>query len=98
MPMYINRRREEFLFRSTPENIASFLESWSFVDQMTLTDPMDELITNTIGNFIDRCPGKVLLERVKGILILIPLGEAELQPFFCSVWRRSTNIMNSRKI
>lgn len=68
MPMYINRRREEFLFRSTPENIASFLESWSFVDQMTLTDPMDELITNTIGNFIDRCPGKVLWRSVPTVI------------------------------
>lgn len=81
--VYNNGGREEFLFRNTPENIASFIGSRPFVNQMILTDPMDELIMNTIGNFIDRCPDKVLLERVKETLIPIQLGEAEPQPFFC---------------
>ncbi len=81
--VYNNGGREEFLFRSTPENIASFIGSRPFVEQMTLTGPMDELIMNTIGNFIDRCPDRVLLERVKELLIPIQLGEAEPQPFFC---------------
>lgn len=42
--VYSNGGREEFLFHNTPENIASFIGSRPFVDQMILTTPMDELI------------------------------------------------------
>ena len=96
--VYSNGGREEFLFHNTPENIASFIGSRPFVDQMILTTPMDELIMNTMGNFIDQCPDKELLEQVKETLIPIQLGEAEPQPIFSPVWRRSTNIMSNRKI
>ena len=80
--VYSNGGREEFLFHNTPENIASFIGSRPFVDQMILTTPMDELIMNTMGNFIDQCPDKELLEQVKETLIPIQLGEAEPQPIF----------------
>ena len=63
-------------------DIASFIGSRPFVDQMILTTPMDELIMNTMGNFIDQCPDKELLEQVKETLIPIQLGEAEPQPIF----------------
>lgn len=80
--VYSNGGREEFLFHNTPENIASFIGSRPFVDQMILTTPMDELIMNTMGNFIDQCPDKELLEQVKETLIPIQLGKAEPQPIF----------------
>lgn len=47
--VYENGKREEFLFHNTPENIAFFIGSRPFVDQMILTTPMDELIMNTIA-------------------------------------------------
>lgn len=81
--VYENGGRTEFLFRNTPENIASFIGSRPAVDQMILTDRMDELIMDTIGNFIDHCPDKVLLEEVKNILIPIQLGEVEPGSLFC---------------
>lgn len=81
--VYENGGRTEFLFRNTPENIASFIGSRPAVDQMILTDRMDELIMDTIGNFIDHCLDKRLLEQVKKTLIPIQLGEAEPGPLFC---------------
>ena len=81
--VYENGVREEFLFQNTPENIASFIGSRPFVERMVLTDPLDRLIMDTIGNFIDHCPDKMLLEEVKKILIPIQLGETKPQSFFC---------------
>lgn len=63
--VYSNGGREEFLFHNTPENIASFIGSRPFVDQMILTTPMDELIMNTMGNFIDQCPDSIDFRRLK---------------------------------
>ena len=52
MPMSTATEEEKnSLFHNTPENIASFIGSRPFVDQMILTTPMDELIMNTMGNF-----------------------------------------------
>lgn len=50
---------------------------------MVLTDPMDTLILDTIGYFIDHCPDKRLLEDVKKYLIPMQLEEIQPQDFFC---------------
>ena len=81
--VYFLGHREEFFFANTPEHIAAFLGSHPDAEQMTLTDPMDNLILDTIENFIDRCPDKVLLEQVKKTLIPIQMGEAKPVDIFC---------------
>ena len=74
---------EEYMFQKTPENIASFIGSRPMAKSITLTDPLDRLILNTFGNFINQCPDKQLLEDVKQHLLPIQYGEVEPKPFFC---------------
>ena len=74
---------EEYMFQKTPENIANFVGSRPMADSITLTDPLDRLILNTFGNFINQCPDKQLLEDVKQHLLPIQYGEVEPKPFFC---------------
>lgn len=78
-----NNRRIQYVFQNTPANIASFIGSWPDVSAIIVTDVFDRLILRTIGNFIDECPNKVLLEKVKKYLIPIQRGEAKVPPFFC---------------
>ena len=54
--VYQGEQRTEYLFRNTPENIASFIGSRPFVDQIIITDAADWPILSTIGYFIDK-PG-----------------------------------------
>lgn len=72
-----------YAFHFTPENIANFLGSRPDASGIIVTDTRDGLIVNTVGNFIDKCPDKVLLEKIKERLVPIQTGEAEAQPFFC---------------
>ena len=72
-----------YMFQYTPENIAHFIGSHPGAAEITVTDTMDRLILNTSGTFIDRCPDKALLEKVKKTLVPIQMGAAEAQPFFC---------------
>ena len=74
---------EEYVFRKTPENIASFIGSRPMAITITITDPLDRLIVNTFGNFINQCPDQKLLGEIKKVLIPIQLGEAEPSDFFC---------------
>ena len=74
---------EEYMFQKTPENIANFIGSRPMAKSITLTDPLDRLILNTFGNFINQCPDKQLLEEVRQYLLPIQYGEAEPKPFFC---------------
>ena len=74
---------EEYVFQNTPENIASFIGSRPTAKRITITDPFDRLILNTVGFFIDRCPDQELLEEVKRVLIPIQRGETEPVSFFC---------------
>ena len=74
---------EEYMFQKTPENIANFIGSRPMAKSITLTDPLDRLILNTFGNFINQCPDKQLLEDVKQHLLPIQYGEVEPKPFFC---------------
>lgn len=52
------------------------------VHQIVLTDRQERPVLWTIGYFIDRCPDKVLLEKVKKSLIPIQMCEAEAQPIY----------------
>lgn len=81
--VYQGEQRTEYLFRNTPENIASFIGSRPFVDQIIITDAADWPILSTIGYFIDKCPDQELLDEIKKTLIPIQRGEAQAQPFFC---------------
>ena len=72
----------EFLFHGSPENIANFIGARPMVHQIVLTDRQERPVLWTIGYFIDRCPDKVLLEKVKKSLIPIQMCEAEAQPIY----------------
>ena len=50
---------------------------------ITITDPLDRLIVNTFGNFINQGPDKELLAEIRETLIPIQHGEAEPHDFFC---------------
>lgn len=78
-----NSKRTQYVFQFTPENIASFLGSRPDASAIIVTDTLDRLVLRTVGNFIDECPDKVLLEKIKTHLIPIQLGEAEARSFFC---------------
>lgn len=78
-----NGQYTQYMFYSTAKNIANFIGGHPTATEITVTDNWDRLILNTIGTFIDRCPNKALLERVKKVLVPIQLGTAEAQPLFC---------------
>lgn len=82
---YVHKKskRTQYVFQYTPENIASFLGSRPDASAIIVTDTLDRLILRTVGNFIDECPDKLLLEKVKKYLIPIQTGRAEAKPFFC---------------
>ena len=81
--VYEGNQRTEYVFYNTPENIANFIGRWPGAAKIIVTDTLDRLIVNTIGNFIDMCPDQDLLQEIKETLIPIQMGEAEVQPFFC---------------
>ena len=73
--------RSEYWFERSPSNIANFIMRHSNVREIILTDTMDNLILNTMGEFIDRCPDQALLQQILPHLIPMQLGEAEPQDF-----------------
>ena len=73
----------EYVFHRTPENIAYFLGSRPDASKIIVTDALDRLILDTVGNLIDTCPDQELLREVKKTLIPIQRGEAAAQPLFC---------------
>lgn len=80
--VYDDNGYSEFLFHGSPENIANFIGARPMVHQIVLTDRQERPVLWTIGYFIDRCPDKVLLEKVKKSLIPIQMCEAEAQPIY----------------
>ena len=80
--VYDDSGYSEFLFHGRPENIANFIGARPMVHQIVLTDRQERPVLWTIGYFIDRCPDKVLLEKVKKELIPIQMCEAEAQPIY----------------
>lgn len=93
-----NSRRTQYIFQYTPENIASFLGSRPDASAIIVTDVADQLILRTVGNFIDECPDKALLEKIKKYLIPIQTGEAEARPFFCPTRDEVVDYCNRRHI
>ncbi|NNJ28577.1 resolvase [Lacrimispora defluvii] len=73
--------RSEYWFERAPSNIANFIMRHSDAREIILTDTMDNLILNTMGEFIDRCPDQALLQQILPHLIPMQLGEAEPQDF-----------------
>ena len=92
--VYQGGEREEYVFKNTAQNIASFIGRRPNVSKMILTDIMDLIVVDTIGNFIDHCPDKNLLEDVKRILIPIQMGQMEPPEFFCPTKAEYERFMN----
>lgn len=70
--------REEYVFEPTAENIANFIGKRMFsVRTITITDLLDQLIVNTIGGFLDRCPDRALCLEIQQYIIPIQTGEVE---------------------
>ncbi len=67
--------RDEYLFEHSPSNIANFIMLHGKAREIILTDMLDNLILNTIGNFIDRCPDQTLLPRILEHLIPMQTGQ-----------------------
>lgn len=60
---------------STDENLCAFIVRIKLSECYTITDNLDNFVLNTIGNFIDRCADKELLERLLPILMPMQMGE-----------------------
>ena len=73
--------RSEYWFENSPSNIANFIMQHRDAREIILTDTMDNLILNTMGEFIDRCPDQELLQQILPHLIPMQLGETEPQEF-----------------
>lgn len=73
-------KREEYVFQMTPKNIANFIGSNVLgVRQMILTDLVDQMILDTCGNYINRCPNQELCMEILKHLIPIQMGEREAE-------------------
>lgn len=66
--------RKEFVFEMTPGNIAAFIGAHQLDAQKIILT--DQLILNTIGGYIDRCPNQELCRQILSILVPIQMGEA----------------------
>lgn len=51
------------------ENLAAYIARIEDTHRCIVTDTGDNLILNTIGNYINRCNDKEMLEKLKAILI-----------------------------
>ena len=69
----------KYYFKNTPENIANFIMQYRFCD-ITVTDCADNLICDTFGQFINRCPDQLYLrDKLLPILQKIQFGEVPLK-------------------
>jgi adenosyl cobinamide kinase/adenosyl cobinamide phosphate guanylyltransferase len=73
--------RSEYWFEESPSNIANFIMQHADAREIILTDTMDNLILNTIGEFIDRCPDQELLQQILPHIIPMQMGEAQPQKY-----------------
>lgn len=81
--VYRHQSREVYWFEGTSKNIAAFLMKFSDADRMILTDPMDMLVLNTIGAFIDTCPNQNQLSQILEHLVPMQMGDSKPKDFFC---------------
>ena len=64
---------QPLLLDSSPENIAVFIARAASTPKLVITDMLDLLVINTIGNFIDKCENYNYLQEV--LKYLLPLQE-----------------------
>lgn len=62
----------------TVENLSAYIASINSSKKVTVTDTGDNLILNTIGNFIDRCVDKNLLSQLLPVLTPYQMGVTEI--------------------
>jgi hypothetical protein len=55
--------------KNTLEDVADFICRNGMNGSITITTPMDELVLDTFGIYIDHCPDKRYLEQLKKVLI-----------------------------
>jgi len=94
--VYQDGKRKEYWFDGEPQNIASFLMLHGEADRVVLTDMMDMLVLNTYGFFIDSCPDKELLEKVKEHLIPMQMGMTEPQEIYAPTEQEANAYCNQR--
>lgn len=69
---------QEFYFENSPSGIASFIMlNKEHAGRMILTDTLDRLVLDTLGEFINHCPDQKLLQEITKELIPMQLGEKE---------------------
>ena len=74
--------RQRYMLSVTPKNIANFIGKHFFdARQMVFTDIFDQLIVDTFGGFLNRCPNQNLCTEIQKYLIPIQTGEAEAEDF-----------------
>ena len=75
------------VFNMTPKNMANFIGTHgSHCRQIVMTDRLDMLLLNTIGEFIDTCPDKQLLKSVLEHLVPIQFGEVAAKEVTFVTW------------
>lgn len=73
-----NKPVQEYIFESTPENMANFLGAYLCdAQEITLTDILDRLIVNACEGFIMQCPNQELCLKIIEHLAPIQMGETE---------------------
>lgn len=70
-------RRDIYVFELNAKNIANFLGKNQFVDNIIITDVLDNFVLDTFGGFINRCASQELNREILNTLIPIQTGEAE---------------------
>ena len=78
--VYAGGTREEYCLEASPKNMAAFIMEHKGASRIVLTDRVDELLTDTIGPFLDCCPHKELRAALVAELIPMQLGDVPCPP------------------
>lgn len=60
------------------ENLCAFVARIKLNERYVITDLSDNFVLDTIGNFLDRCMDKDLLQRLVPIITPMQMGEVEV--------------------
>ena len=74
-------QRSEYWFEKSPSNIANFIMQHTDASEIVLTDTMDNLVLNTFGEFINRCPDQDFLQQILPHLVPMQMRQKEPQEF-----------------
>lgn len=88
--------RREYLFEHTPSNIANFIMQHPDAAKIILTDMLDNLILDTIGTFIDRCPDQNLLPQVLKPLLPLQMHGKKPQEFPIATFQEVESFYETR--